>query len=265
MLSVHLDSLFLQLVFQPLSCNRISKKQIDRILVIHKITHRVLVGTLSSFLHSRTVVGLIFDNCNPLASQQILLPLFGIRRHVYRHLESQFGAHDADAEPQVTGGSHLNLIPAKELPHFTGVQFPVILIFVEKPCLKGQVLRMFQHLIDTSPGLYRTGYGEMAVHFKEQFSGYTGPPLLVQFLSHGPDFPQLRFYYAIPGSRLRKNLGQIRRKTFQPPCRILYLLLRYCFFSLPALRALPAVHPEHFFSGGSFRQYRYLFHICFYS
>ena len=131
MLLIYGNVLLLQLLFQPLSRHAVSHEEILGIFIVNKIAHGVLVGVLSALLHRRAVIIRVFDYLHASASQQILFPLLCVRRHVNNHMESQPGAHDSNAHPQISGAAHLNRILSKEIAEFLACQDAVVIRLFE--------------------------------------------------------------------------------------------------------------------------------------
>ena len=118
MCRIHGNLLLLHLLFEPFSGHRIPKKQILRVLIIHKIAFRIRIRKLPPLDHGSSVVICIFLNGNSSGAQQLLLPLLCICRHVHNGLIAKCGTHNADAHSKIPRRSNLYLIFSKKIAVF---------------------------------------------------------------------------------------------------------------------------------------------------
>ena len=118
MCRIHGNLLLLHLLFEPFPGHRIPKKQIIRVLIIHKIAFRIRIRKLPPLDHGSSVVVCIFLNGNSSGAQQLLLPLLCICRHVHNGLIAKCGTHNADAHSKIPRGSDLYLIFSKKIAVF---------------------------------------------------------------------------------------------------------------------------------------------------
>ena len=129
MLPVHRDLLLRQLARQPLRGHGIAQEEVPGVLIIHEIARRVGVGKRPAVLHRLAVVGGIFDDLDPAAAEQVLLPLLGVGRHVHDDPKADRRAHDPDAHAQVAGRADLDRVAAEYLAGRRLRQLPVGRIF----------------------------------------------------------------------------------------------------------------------------------------
>ena len=215
MLLVHHNALLLQLLLQAGSGHGIAQEQVDGFLVVHKVAHGVGVGELAALGHGLGVVVGILNDFNALAAQQVFLPLAGVGGHVHLDLEADGGAADADGQAQVAGGAHLHGVLVEECAHLVAAQLLVVVSHFQLASCNGQILGVFQHLIDAAAGLDRACHRQMAVHLEEQIAGDGAARCFDQAFLHLGDGLQRGLDDAIGALGLREALADERGKPLQ--------------------------------------------------
>ncbi|MNE56419.1 hypothetical protein D3C80_1513240 [compost metagenome] len=78
---------------------------------------------------------------------------------MHDRLEAEPGAHDADGQTKVAGGTHRDPVLAEERARLGAVQRGVVVFGADQPGCEGEVFGVLEHLVDTPARLDRAGDG----------------------------------------------------------------------------------------------------------
>ena len=234
MLLIHLDAHLFQLPFQPLGGHSVAHKQIHRVLIIYEIAHRIAFRLTPAFGHGLAVILRIFHHGDSLFPQ-----------HMHTDPESQPGAHNADGQPQIAGGTHGNRILRVEISEFITIQLGIVILQGEHPFLESQVFGVLEHLIDAPSGLDGAGDGQMAVALEQHPAGDMNTPFLFQSLLHLGNGLHRGFDDPFHFCRLRKGFGDKGGEPLEPGFGLLHISQRQAALFQSLLRShLPGIDPK---------------------
>ncbi|EKD40250.1 MAG: hypothetical protein ACD_75C00121G0002 [uncultured bacterium] len=160
-----------KLLPHPAGGHGIAEEEIGRVFVIDEMTLRVAGRLLSALRHGLAVIALMFDNQGTVVPQQLFFPLTGFGGHMDGDLKPETGAADADGKPQIAGRADGDCMVGKDCPGRVAQHGGIILIRPHEIARQGDLLRVFQHLVNAAPGLDRAGDGQKIIAFQQQPAG----------------------------------------------------------------------------------------------
>ena len=170
---IHRDALRRELLREAAGRRGVAHEQIPRAFIIDEVG----VGLLR-FLAPRgdglAVIPAVLHDLRAPGAQQVLLPLLGIRRHVHGDAKAEPRAHDADAEPQIAGGAHHDLLAGQQVSYLITLEGAVVVFLMQQPCVNGETLGMLEHFMDAAARLDRTRDGQGVVTLDHQAAGQRG-------------------------------------------------------------------------------------------
>ncbi len=165
---IHHNARLLKLRGQSFGRHGIAQEKIRGVFIIHKVATRVLGGLFAALLNRHAVVGLMFDYIYSVGSQFVFFPLAGIGRHMDADFKAQLGAHDANRQAQIAGGTDGDGVLAEKGAGLFAVQLAVVVRQRDQTGFQCQILCMFQDFMDAATGFDGTGNRKFAIRLQPQ-------------------------------------------------------------------------------------------------